>query len=351
MSLPEVERRRIAEMFSRDFGTGLYGTIGTALAHSIRTLDLFEKVEPHKRRPVLLFAAVHYLELRGYSSQLTKIYASPDATTSRERAARVFVNFCQEYSAQIIDLMMARSVQTNEVNRCVGLLPALMEAARMSHRDLAVIELGASAGLNLLFDHFHYDYVGGPQLGQHGSPVRLSTEVRGTAPRLDSAIPLVDHHVGVDLDPVDYKDDDAVLWLRACVWAGDLARDQRLMAAIDLARREWPEVRKANVLTALPALIDEVDENLALCIYNSWMMGWMSREERHRLDEMLHNIAMRREIWWITFEGAGHVPGLPDPDDLPSDASVLGLRFLSRNVDEPRVLAQMQHHGAWIKWI
>lgn len=329
----------------------LYIAISRYVASHPESLDIFETVPDEKRRPMLLFAAVHYLVLKGEGDRLTHIYETAEDRRAIDAAGPAFVEFVSDHSDEIVELLNERAVQTNEVNRCVALLPALMAVHRERRQPLALVEIGAAAGLNLLFDRYRYDYVGGPVIGPPGATVRLSTQLRGRVPRMDAAAPPVEHRVGIDLDPIDVNDDDSVLWLRACVWAGDVARDQRLTAAIALARREWPQVEQRDAVTALPGVIDHISEDLDLCVFSAWMISWLSRDQREQLYETMREIGNNRRIWWISYEESGRVPGMSTPDGADIHSSVLGLQCFGPEGVESRPLALVHAHGAWLDWV
>jgi hypothetical protein len=356
MPLTDDDRRELRLQFSNFNADGsgtspVYARIATIIGRHNEILDLFEQTPPERRRPVSLFAAVHYLILSGEQHPLADIYEAPEARGALDRAAPEFVDFCEEFSEEIVKIMRDRTVQTNEVNRCVGLLPALMIAHRSAHRPLGLVELGASAGLNMLFDRYRYDYSGGPVIGPPGATVRLSTQVRNRMPKLDAAAPPVDYRVGVDLEPVEVADEDQERWLRACIWVGEVAREQRFEAAWNLAQREWPDVVEGDAVDKLEDLVDAVPDHLELCVTHSWMMGWMGREQREKLAERIAHIGRGRPVWWVSFESPNRVPGLDAPDNVPADASVLGLTHIDGDKIDRRVLAKVQHHGAWLDWL
>ena len=112
-------------------------------------------------------------------------------------------------------------MQTNEVRRCCYLLPALMAAGAMAApRPLALIEAGASAGLNLSLDCYAYDYGTGTIIGDPGSPLLLRCRLDGDIqPPLSLPVPAISWRAGIDLHPLDPATPDDAAWLRALVWA------------------------------------------------------------------------------------------------------------------------------------
>ncbi len=141
-------------------------------------------------------------------------------------AARFLYGTCcsyQEFRRLLVDgwadvrsVVLARATQTNEVGRCAALMPLLAELPQ----PVALLEVGASAGLCLLPDRYRYRYQPergpGRQLGPPQSPVTLTCELRGdTEP--PTGLPQVAWRAGLDLDPVDITDPDAIRWLETLV--------------------------------------------------------------------------------------------------------------------------------------
>jgi hypothetical protein len=163
-------------------------------------------------QPNLFFAAI----------QLLTGPAGVPATGSGLRA------FVKERGDDVRAVMRSRRTQTNEVGRCAVLLPALPPG------PLALVEVGASAGLCLLLDRYYYEF-GSTRIGSPASPVHLQCAATGPV-RFPPAIPQIVWRRGLDLNPVDVHDDDAVRWLLACVWPEHHERRRRLQAAIGVAR-------------------------------------------------------------------------------------------------------------------
>src|SRR5262249_3860442 len=130
---------------------------------------------------------------------------------------------------EIADVMRSHRTQTNEVGRCSILLPALPP------RPLALVEVGASAGVCLLPDRFHYRF-GRSSPGDPASLVHLSCGISGGPVPVPPSIPTIVWRRGLDSNPIDVHDEEAVRWLLACVWADHPDRRRRLQGAIELAR-------------------------------------------------------------------------------------------------------------------
>ena len=204
----------------------IYERIARALADDDRSLALLLDAAPTGRTPVLALAAVHDIVLAEPGSPLAEIYAGRSAGDPWPP----FRELLHTRSAEVLLRMRTRNIQTNEVGRSAALLPALA-AVRASalaagdDRPLALVELGPSAGLNLLLDRYAVTYRRDGSVvaavGDPGSPVQLACEVRGPADPLVEGLPVpIASRVGLDLSPVDVTDPEARRWLSACVWPG-----------------------------------------------------------------------------------------------------------------------------------
>jgi hypothetical protein len=193
----------------------LYEGLALGVAGDPGLLNLLERLPPAKQQPNLLFTAVQYL-------------AGPPPSFDAFRA------FVLDHGDQVMTLMAARQTQTNEVGRCALLLPLLAGLPE----PLALVEVGAAAGLRLLPDRHAYDY-GGTVVGDLASPVRLACQPRGPVP-IPPAPPEVVWRRGVDLAPVDLDDPDQVRWLESCVWPDQPRRLARLRAAVGGRRPRRP---------------------------------------------------------------------------------------------------------------
>lgn len=329
----------------------LYEAICSHILEHPDVLDLMGDLPEEKQKPVLLFAALRYLVLTGRADELEPFFEAPNDRDLARNAGYAFGEFCEARSADLFEVMSQRSVQTNEVNRCIGLLPMLMTAHKLRRKPVALIELGASAGLNLAFDRYHYEYAGGPSLGPDDSPVHLVTELRGRVPRMDTSMPPVVDRIGIDPDPVDLDDEDSVAWLRACIWAGEDERQERLDAAIAMARADKPNIRAADVFSVLESTVAGIDRDAEVCLFSSWLMFWLSKEQNAELTRLIHSLSNQRRVWWMTLELVGSVPGVPDVHGVDRDGSVLGLQRIEHGSNEARCLGSIDPHGKWLDWM
>jgi hypothetical protein len=212
-----------------------------AAARDPEVLGLLAAAQGPQRRPNLLLAAVHYLLLGGDPHPLGRFYPSLDAERARGDPWPVFRAFVLSRRADLQALIARRHTQTNEVRRSAVLYPAIALAARELAEPTAILEAGAAAGLNLLFDRYWFDYAAAGTAGDPASPVRARCQVRGRLrPPISQPAPQVAARLGIDAHPLDIRDADQVLWLRSLVWPEHHGRVELLQNAIAVARRDLP---------------------------------------------------------------------------------------------------------------
>jgi hypothetical protein len=185
-----------------------YERLSTEVADDDTILSFLARLPPAKRQPNLLFAAARYL-----------LGAPPELKSLRSLVA--------DRGDELASVMRSRRTQTNEPARCVTLLPLLA----MLPGPLALIEVGASAGLTLLPDRYSYDYAGHRVQGTDPDAPVIACEPRGPVP-LPGRVPEVTWRAGLDLNPLDVASDEDMHWLECLVWPGEEGRLTRLRAAI-----------------------------------------------------------------------------------------------------------------------
>jgi hypothetical protein len=321
----------------------LYGRLLLAVADDPDLLALAGAARRDQPAGLLLLAAVHYLLLRGAEPRpsLADYYPSiVGAATRTGDPVPAFRRFCLTCQEEIRELIATRRVQTNEVGRSACLLPAFtLISGRALGRPLALVEVGASAGLNLLFDRYAYDYGDGVLRGEVGSSVRISCSLKGAnRPPLPEVLPRVASRVGVDLDPVDVRDPVARLWQRALIWPEHRARADNLRRALEIARSNPPPVEPGDALTVLPELLEAIPKEAVPCVFHTHAVYQFAPEDRERMDILLTEISTPRGLLRVAME--------------PSDAghSVLSLYAYRYGRQEKRRLAVCDHHGMWLAW-
>ncbi len=315
---PERSTAENYRMFGREARgrSRAYETLAVAVAGDDLILEFLGTLPPAKRQPNLLFAAARYLGAPSDIGALRSLVQRDAAGLSR--------------------VMLARRTQTNEPARCATLLPALAALPE----PLALIEVGASAGLTLLFDRYSYDYDGHRVVGCDPDAPTLRCAVRGPVPvPLPDRVPAIAWRAGLDLNPLDVTREDDVRWLSCLVWPGESGRQDRLAAAIASARRDPPPVRRGDLLTDLSALAAQAPAEASLVIYHSAVLAYVAAEDRERFARTVRGLA----AGWLSNEAPGVVPGLP-LTAFRESTFVLGR-------DGRTPLAFADGHGTWLHWL
>ncbi|GAB3243659.1 hypothetical protein GCM10027448_02830 [Nocardioides dilutus] len=239
--------------------------------------------------------------------------------------------------------IMARSTQTNEVGRLATLLPAF--AALVPSGPVALLEAGASAGLNLYPDRWGYAWSTPDGSVTLGPAPHLPCVVTGAAP-LPSTLPEVGWRGGVDLNPLDVTDPDAMAWLDNLVWPEDDARRERLRHAVEVARADPPALVRGDLLERLPDLVAEATAYAPVVVFHSAVATYLTREDRVRFSELMRGLVADGACHWVSNEGANVFPEITAtaPDGVP-DAHhfVLGV--------DGQMVARTHGHGKYLHWL
>jgi hypothetical protein len=176
---------------------------------------------------------------------------------------------------------LAGAPQTNEPARSAMLLGGFLTIAPAARLPLTVFEIGASAGLNLIFDRYRYDF-GGWQWGADGAAVTIAATWEG--PRPPDAPLLVAQRRGCDKYPLDLQDDEARRRLRSYIWPDQTDRLRRLDAAITTALSiDPPVVDPADAADWLPARLDEPRPGSVTVIVHSIVWQYLPRDTKARI--------------------------------------------------------------------
>jgi len=265
--------------------------------------------------PLRLLGGLHYLVLGGEASW-------DDLVAALEGHAQFLRRWCSE-----------QEVQTNEVQRSWALLPAFLSLD--DGRPFDLLELGPSAGLNLLWDRYAYRYSSGVwgsgELELHGDD-RVPPPAALLARRVE-----VVRRRGVDLSPIDVTTSDGARMLQAFVWPDQPGRLERLQRAIEVARRDPPELIRGDYVAELPALLRDRVPGAQLVVFQTASTMYLDRPGAERLRAALHEAGGREPLVFVTTGRA------PDDDGFALEVE----RFPD---DGPTRVAVFDFHGAWLDW-
>jgi hypothetical protein len=290
----------------------VYERLSYAVAQDAELLALLEAVPAVKQQPNLLFGVVRFL-------------GGPVGDPA------AFREYLTAHWPVVEAQLLTRATQTNEAGRCAVLLPVL---ARLP-QPLALLEVGASAGLCLYPDRYGYRY-GGRAVGD-GVPV-LDCDADGVAPPV--RVPEVVWRAGLDLNPLDVTDPADVAWLEALVWPEHAHRRARLRAAAAVAAAEPPLLVRGDLVDDLPALAARAPAGATLVVFHTSVLYQVPAPRREAFARTVRGLPGH----WVANEAPDVLPykGLPDP---PSGAAynVLALDGVP--------LAFTRSHGQAMTWI
>jgi hypothetical protein len=283
--------------------------------------------------------AAHDLALSGETPALSAAYPSPGAPGDPEAAWNALVDAMIAEPDRFADFM-SHEPQTNEVRRSACLLPGFIALAEATGLPLRLFEIGASAGLNQLWDRFAYDYGPGRAWGDPASAVRLEAEWRGPWSPLESPVTVISR-AACDRKPVDIRDPVARRRLKAYVWADQFDRLAWLEAAIAAALANDTRVDAEDAVTWTLNRAGPTSGAVNV-VFHSIFWQYMPVESQDALARVIADLGAKATLdapfAWLRME--------PPPENL----ATVELRLTLWPGGEDRLLAHVHPHGAWVAW-
>lgn len=323
-------------------GSPLYGRILAGVVDDLRaggiTRDLLSRGgdDPLGSALTLRFlGAVHRIVLEGRAPGLAVHYPSTGGVDDGDPVP-AFLDAVRHHADEVAHRMVD-GVQTNEVGRSAVLVGGYAAVARRTGLPLRVLEVGASAGLNLRWDHFAYD-TGSTVSGDPASPVRFSGVWEGAPPELPPTFAVTERR-GCDRNPLDATTQEGRLTLMSYVWPDQLERFHRLEAAIEVARRVPATVERAAASDWVADRLDRPTPGVATVAVHSIVLQYLSPASRRRFREAVAAAGARASaeapLAWLRMEPGG------DRAEL---------RLTSWPGGDERLLATAGYHGHPIWW-
>ncbi len=249
-----------------------------------------------------LLGAVNRLVLTGREPELAAAYAEGRVSEAWEQLHDVL----RRESAQLRG-SIDRPVQTNEVGRCAALIFGFLAVAGETGLPLRLLEVGASAGLNLRWDRFRYegeDFAWGPA----DSPLTLAVELDGgAAPDLPATVEIASRQ-GCDASPIDPTTEEGELSLLTYIWPDQTDRIARMRAALEVARAEPVTLERESAAAWAERMLAEPAPGQATVIYHSIVSQYLSDEEREALFSAIRAAGERATpdapLAWLRMEPA-----------------------------------------------
>ena len=343
-----AEQLRQQAVWCREIGSALYAALLEGAEADCRAggacwsvLDGHEDMSLGDALPIRLLGAVHRLVLEGDAPALAAHY--PSAGGRFDPAAPAWPAFRDVLAAHGPRLreLLLRPVQTNEVARSGSLLGGFLTIAAETGLPLRLLEVGASAGLNLRFDHFRYESEGF-SFGDPDAAVRLRNVFDGPAPGVRATLEVAERS-GCDQAPVDAASEAGRLTLRSFLWPDQVERRTRLDAALGVAARVPAALERAEACewTARRAV---PERGVATVVYHSIVMPYLGREGVRRFAEVVRAAGARATaeapLAWLYLE--------PRRSGDGGWEHAVSLALWPGG--EPRVLALSSPHGPPVQW-
>jgi hypothetical protein len=271
---------------------------------------------------------VHRLVLSGEAPELARHYPSAGGVPGDAWSA--FLDVLRARRDEL-RLLVERPVQTNEPARCAALLGGFLEVARQTGLPLRLLEVGASAGLNLRFDRYRYE-LGDRRWGPPGSRVTIRARLSGEPP-LRTPV-RVASRAGCDRRPLDPLTDEGRLTLASYVWPDQVERHERLRAALAVAHEVEASVERAGAADWIEARLTEPAAGVATVVFHSIVMQYLPDAERKRFERALD--AAAGAVAWLRMEPA-------------HDLTEVRLTLWPRG--EERLVARAGYHGDPVEWL
>ncbi len=292
--------------------------------------------------PLRLLGALHDLVLNGRASELAAHYPRPELENSGDaNSAWVELNDVIVRERAFIETRLDEEIQTNEVRRCAALLPGFLVINQRAQLPMNLAELGASAGLNLCWDHYHYA-LGTARWGDETSPLSLDTRWRGPTPPLSRIE--VARRRGCDLSPLDLHNETDRRRLQSFVWPDHFERMDLLRRAIEAAKGQPIEVERSSAGDFVDEVLRERRPGEVTVIYHSIMWLYVPEEERERITEAIsaagRQATAESPLAWLRMEF------------VDGEKAALWLDYWPDHHTEHRreKLAHCHYHGTTIEW-
>jgi hypothetical protein len=277
-----------------------------------------------------LLGGLHRLVLSGKAEQLACFYPSVGGSDDPDGAWPILREVMVEHAAELRRAVESPP-QTNEVGRAVPLLGGLRHIAAWSGgAPVRLVEMGASAGLNLRADHL---------------PIGPGLLIDAELPLSDAPRYEIVTRIGGDIAPVDVTTEDGRLILTSYVWPDDVKRLERLRAAIDVARAVPVDLRRVSAADLVESL--ELDPGTVLVLWHSVMWQYVREDERARV------IAAVNRLGAAATDNArfAHLLLEPSPSGRPGGNGLAhDVRLTTWPGSDDWLVGQAPAHGIPVHW-
>ena len=313
----------------------IYEALSKVVSVNSALLTMARECNAGQPIPNLFFSAVKRV-LAEYPDEDLWTHYARGAETGRPTSglADAFTSFCERHQEEVLDLVRTRRVQTNEIRRCSYLMPAFgVVALENPGKPLALIDVGASAGLNLLWNRYRYLYSDGSAFGPADSGAVIEAETRTRMPQMLEYFPDVALRIGIDLNPVDLRNEQEYKWMTALVWPDHPDRAALLAAARQIWLEDTPEVLSGDAIDVFPRVLQRVPTDAVLCVCHCHTLNQFPVEARAAFYHILLTESERRVVYYV-----------------PSEGERMSVDRIMNRESHTILSARRSAHGRWIEW-
>jgi hypothetical protein len=359
----EVERlRRLFQIFGATQCRGrskVYETLSEGVASNNELLELLLDTPGEQRRPSLLFAGVNLLLASNPGAELAAYYSIHGGRRAvDDHLMPAFSSFCHEHRDELVRLLRERSTQTNEIRRCVALRLGLNCVHRRWPGPLALVEVGASAGLNLIFDQYQYRLSCLEPTTAATSAVVISCEIRDSlaGTQLFSNAPMITSRLGIDQNPINLSDPEARAWLEAFIWPEQVEDLATLRGAIDLrVSTSTVTVVRGDAIIDTARILATLPGHEPVVVFTASLLSYLTTDARVAFVAQLNEAANRRLVAWVFAEAPGllatvglDLTALEGPLSRRNTMYLVGASLRSPNGHDDELLALADPYLRWL---
>ncbi|CAM3293912.1 DUF2332 domain-containing protein [Filibacter tadaridae] len=316
----------------------LYEFLSLKISEDDEIIELCTEARSGQPVPNLLFGSVHYLLLKGKEHQLKQYY--PNLTDKQRKVEEetflYFKDFCLVHKDEIVSILKSKLVQTNEVRRCAYLYPIFSLIYSKVNKPLSLIEIGTSAGLQLLWDKYSYSYGTDEIYGDKDSNVHITSEIKGdNMPLILSESPPVSSKVGLDLHISDLRNSEDYLWLKSLIWPEHLERLELFEKAARCYKDNPVELIEGDGVALLENILEKTHEGTAICVFHTHVANQIPEDLKYKLVESIKKFGKEKDIFHI-------YNNMWDRK--------LHLDYFIDGVEYSETIGNTDGHGRWFEW-
>lgn len=296
----------------RSMGSPFYEGLARACAEDAELMALAAGASKGQPYNHIFFGAIHFLLLGDPSDPFASYFGFGERAPVADAATfAALKDFCRRRHAEIATLLKTRTVQYSMVNRASFVVALIGHVLRKGATEpLSLIEVGSSAGLLTVFDHYNYDFGPYGRLGDPASPSVKVAKFEGKPPPIPDHMPKIIERVGIDLNPIEPLDLVERRWIEGLM-APDMYDDRRVLRqALDARARIPLRTIKGDALLKVPNVLSSMPGTI--CLLHSFCLYQWPAALQVEFHDMLREQSRGRAIYRLSVDVIHDNPARPD---------------------------------------